>query len=105
MTTTAPIVRVDLELGTYDPVVDDDDDWKPIRYAVHAHHATRLTADATKVVERTIERLTLVRTNNDPDVFDAPPLVELELPETAQGIEALISLLDHARDYLEEQQR
>lgn len=102
MTDTArPIVRVDLELGTYAPVVDEADDlWRPVEYAIRAHHATELTHDATSVVERRLEGLTLRLGVEYDDELDGPKEVNLELPTTVEGLEAIIAILDNARDYL-----
>lgn len=98
---TGPVVRVDLELGTYAPIVDEEDkDWRPVEYAVRAHHAAKLTHDATTVTERVLERLTLRLSKEYDDEADGPTEAELELPATIEGLEALIGLLDHARDYL-----
>lgn len=101
-----PVVRVDLELGDYRPIVDEEDaDWRPVTYVVHAHHATELSSDALSVRERRLERLTLVRENEYDDELDGPSRVEVELPATIEGLEALTALLDHARDYLAREQQ
>lgn len=96
-----PIVRVELELGDYRPVVyEEEDDWRPVTYTVVAHHATELSSDALSVRERVLERLTLRLTNDEPDAWEETTPAVLELPGTVEGLEAIIAILDHARDYL-----
>lgn len=96
-----PVVRVDLELGDYRPLVDEEDaDWHPIAYTVRAHHAATLNGDATSVTSRVLERLTLVLTNDEPDAWEDTKPATLELPSTVEGLEAIIAILDNARDYV-----
>lgn len=97
-----PVVRVAVDLGDYRPRVDPEDHaWQPLTYTIHAHHAATLTEDAVRVVERNLERITLVLTNAHPDAYEeVPARTELELPVSVKGLEALIDILAAARDYL-----
>lgn len=98
-----PIVPVTVELGTYDPVVDEyDAEWRPVRYGVHAHHITALDNAGLAVLERTLTGLELVlEVEGDPEDLGLEQRpAKLVLPATVEGLEALIALLDNARDYV-----
>lgn len=105
-TSNGPVVRVDLELGEYRPELDPDDaEWRPIAYTVRAHHAAQLDPSATNVLERRLERLELRLDNEEPDAWEETKPGTLELPATVEALEALIALLDHARDYVAQEAR
>jgi hypothetical protein len=98
---TVPVVRVAVDLGDYTPTIDEQDaDWHPVTYRLLAHHAATLDHRAERVTERKLERLTIELTNDEAEHVDAYPPATLELPATIQGLEAIIAILDHARDYL-----
>lgn len=94
---TGPTVGYDLELGTYAPEVEPD--WAPLTYSVKAHHRTELSASGTDVVKRTLEGLTLELLDEEEGTGSDAHTLYLRLPADAEGLEAIIAILTHARDY------